>query len=115
MNSFKRIFPSSLAGMVILFAGTTEAQVLPLDQWKSGINRVDIQYNNDNISGACTNAINLAHSMNTKASEVRQAGNKALAQDVVFLMWDWQTYVGKYCGGRRLVKKSRLWDAIDRR
>ncbi|QNI76506.1 hypothetical protein SynMVIR181_01536 [Synechococcus sp. MVIR-18-1] len=53
--------------------------------------------------------------MNTKASEVRQAGNKALAQDVVFLMWDWQTYVGKYCGRRRLVKKSRLWDAIDHR
>ena len=101
--------------MALLFAGTTEVQELPLDQWKSGINRVDIQYNNDNISGACTNAINLAHSMNTKASEVRQAGNKALARDVVFLMWDWQTYVGKYCGGRRLVKKSRLWDAIDRR
>ena len=104
-----------MAGIAILFAGTTEAQVLPLDQWKSGINLTEIHYNNDNISGAYTNAINLAHSMNTKAFEVRQAGNKALAQDVVFLMWDWQTYVGKYCGRRRLVKKSRLWDAINRR
>ena len=53
--------------------------------------------------------------MNAKAFEVRQAGNKTLSQDVFFLMWDWPAYVGKYCGGRRLVKKSRLWDAIDRR
>ena len=57
--------------MSSLFAGITEAQVLPLDQWKSGINRAENQYNNDNISGACTNAINLVHSMNTKAFEVR--------------------------------------------
>ena len=101
--------------MAILFAEATEAQVLPLDQWKSGINRTEIQYNNDNISGACTNAINLAHSINSKDFEVKQAGNKTLAQDIIFLMWDWPTYVGKYCSGRRLVKKSRLWDAIDRR
>ena len=57
--------------MSSLFAGITEARVLPLDQWKSGINRAENQYNNDNISGACTNAINLVHSMNTKAFEVR--------------------------------------------
>ena len=104
MNSFKRIVPTSLAGMAILFAGTTEAQVLALDQWKLGINRTEIQSNNDNISDACTNAINLAHSMNSKAFEVRQAGNKTSAQDIIFLMWDWQTYVGKYCDGRRFVK-----------
>ena len=116
MNSIKRIIPSSLASWCgILFAGATEAQVLPLDQWKSGINRTEIQYNNDNISGACTNAINLAHSMISKAFEVRQAGNKTLVQGIIFLMWDWPTYVGQYCSGRRLVKKSRLWDAIDRR
>ena len=86
--------------MAILFAEATEAQVLPLDQWKSGIKFIEIQYNNDNISGACTNAINLAHSMNSKAFEVRQAGNKTLVQDIIFLMWNWQAYVGKYCGGR---------------
>ena len=86
--------------MAILFAEATEAQVLPLDQWKSGINRTEIQYNNDNISGACTNTINLAHSINSKDFEVKQAGNKTLAQDIIFLMWNWQAYVGKYCGGR---------------
>ena len=39
--------------------------------------------------------------------------NKQLQRDVTFLMWDWQTYVGKHCGGRPQVQKSRLWKEIE--
>jgi hypothetical protein len=111
MKKMKAIASAYLAGISLLFSGTSEAKELPLNTWKSIMNTAKIEYNKGNIIGACTNATNLAHFMNTKIYEVR--GNKTLQKDVTFLMWDWQTYVGKYCGGRPLKNKSRLWKEID--
>ena len=108
----KAIASAYLAGISLLFSGTSEAKELPLNTWKSIMNTAKAEYNKGNIMGACTHATNLAHFMNTEIYKVRN--NKQLQQDVMFLMWDWQTYVGKYCGGRPLAQKSKLWDAINR-
>ena len=100
----------SLASLSLLLPKTIVAKEIPIKSWKSMMDNVKTQYDNGNIVGACTNAINLAHFMNTEIYNARD--NKQLQQDVTFLMWDWQTYVGKYCGGRPLVKKSRLWNEL---
>lgn len=71
------------------------------------------EYKKGNITGACNHATNLAYFMNTEIYNVRD--NKQLQQDVTFLMFDWQTYVGKYCGSRPLAHKSRLWKDIKSR
>ena len=76
------------------------------------MNTAKAEYNKGNIMGACTHATNLEHFMNRETYKVRN--NKQLQQDLMFIMWDWQTYVGKYYGGRPLAQKSKLWDAINR-
>ena len=93
---------------------TSAANALPLDQWKSIMTIAEREYNKGNIQGACGNATNLAFFMNQEEFKVRQSGNETMAKDVLYLMWDWQTYVGKYCGGRPLNKKSALWSTLDR-
>ena len=50
--------------------------------------------------------------MNTEIYKARN--NKQLHQDDMFSMWEWQTYVGKYCGGKPLAQKSKLGEAINR-
>jgi len=100
----------SLACLSLYFPKAIAAKEIPLDSWKSIMDTVKAQYDKGNITGACTNAINLAHFMNTEIYNVRD--NRQLQQDVTFLMWDWQTYVSKYCGGRPLVKKSRFWNEL---
>ena len=86
MKKLKIIVSISFVVIGLLSSGNSEAKGLPLSTWKS--------------------------IMNTEIYKVRN--NKQLQQDVMFLMWDWQTYVGKYCGGRPLAQKSKLWDAINR-
>lgn len=110
MNIVNGLTSLSLASLSLFFSTAIAAKEIPLESWKSIMDNVKTQYDNGNITGACTNAINLAHFMNTEIYNVRN--NKQLQQDVTFLMWDWQTYVGKYCGGRPLVKKSRLWNEL---
>lgn len=110
MNIVNGLTSLSLGSLSLFFSTAIAAKEIPLESWKSIMDNVKTQYDNGNITGACTNAINLAHFMNTEIYNVRN--NKQLQQDVTFLMWDWQTYVGKYCGGRPLVKKSRLWNEL---
>jgi hypothetical protein len=112
MKKLKTIISISFVVIGLLSSGNSEAKELPLSTWKSIMNTAKAEYNKGNILGACTHATNLAHFMNTEIYKVRN--NKQLQQDVMFLMWDWQTYVGKYCGGRPLAQKSKLWDAINR-
>ena len=104
---------ASLAGFSLFFPATTVAREVPLDTWKSIMDNAQTQYDKGNVIGACTNATNLAHFMNVEVYEVGKTGDQSLERDVRFLMWDWQTFVGKYCGGRPLLKKSRLWNDID--
>ncbi|WP_137024911.1 hypothetical protein [Synechococcus sp. UW179A] len=104
----------SLASFSIFFSAPIAANELPLDTWKSIMDHAQTQYDKGNLTGACTHATNLAHFMNLEIYKVGQTGNQSLKRDVTFLMWDWQTYVGKYCGGRPLLKKSRLWNEIER-
>ena len=76
------------------------------------MNKAKTEYNKGKITGGCTHATNLAHFTNTEIYKVRN--NKQLQQDIMFLMWDWQTYVGKYCGEKPLAKKSKLGEANNR-
>ena len=108
------IFAHIAMAVALLSATTSQANALPLDQWKSIMRIAEREYNKGNIQGACGNATNLAFFMNQEEFKVRQSGNEAMAKDVLYLMWDWQTYVGKYCGGRPLNKKSALWSTLDR-
>ena len=111
MKIVKAIAAASVVGITVFFPGISEAKEVPIKSWKSIMNAAQTQYKKGNIKGACTHATNLAHFMNLEIYKTRD--NKQLQRDVTFLMWDWQTYVGKYCGGRPLVQKSRLWKEID--
>jgi len=114
MRPTQNFFAYTAMAAALTLLTTSAANALPLDQWKSIMTIAEREYNKGNIQGACGNATNLAFFMNQEEFKVRQSGNKTMAKDVLYLMWDWQTYVGKYCGGRPLNKKSALWRTIDR-
>ena len=112
MKKVTTIVSISFAVIGQLSSGNSEAKELPLSTWKSIMNTAKAEYKKGNITGACTHATNVTHFIDTEIYKVRN--NKQLHQDVMFLMQEWQTYVGKYCGGKPLAQKSKLGEAIKR-